>query len=828
MPNSHQSHVPLPPARDSHLTSARDSLRSAPLRIAGAYLGVGLLWIWLTDLPLLRSGAQTEPGFVVSAGKGTLFVGLSALLVYTLVRRSFRALVRANALLRAIADGTTDAVFVKDRDGKYLLCNAAGAQLVGKSVAEVLGRDDTALFDPESALVVMARDQQVMAGGRVETAEEELTAAGVTRTYLATKAPYRDETGEVAGLIGISRDITERKHTEAALRESEARLRLFIEHVPAQIAMLDCDMRYLHVSRRWLTDFGLGDRDLAGLSHYDVFPGVPERWKETHRRCLAGAVERCDEDRFERADGSVQWLRWEVRPWTRHDGEIGGIIIFSEEITARKSAEQALRERERLLGIVTASARVGLVVVNRNYEYLFANEAYAQIFGLNVGEIVSRRVPELLPAGWLQIQPRLDRALAGEQVEYELTLPAPTGSGETRFFRVMYEPRPDATGNTTVVVVVVEVTDHKRAERIIGESEERYRRLVEVFPGGIFVNAGGTIALCNPGLVRLTGAAGPEDILGKSPFDIFHPENHAEIRTRIAAMQETGAVAQATELRIVRPDGRAVPVSSVATPIAGSDPPAILVVLTDLSERERSAALLRSVLGSVADAIVTIDARGTVRSANPATERQFGYSECELVGGNVNVLMPEPYHREHDDYIGNYLRTGVGKVIGNGREVTGRRKDGTTFPLELTVTEFRFDGERRFTGVVRDITARRRLEAQFQQSQKMEAVGRLAGGVAHDFNNLLTVINGYSDLVLDALPTGDPPAGARGVGSGGRRPGRAPHPAAPRVQPQGRRRAEGSRPQRVGRGVGETAPPADRGRHRLGSRAGPGAGADQG
>ena len=151
-----------------------------------------------------------------------------------------------------------------------------------------------------------------------------------------------DAAGNASNFHGAVMDITERKRAVEALRESEQRLRLFIEYAPAALAMFDHEMRYLAASRRWLADYGFPDGDLAGRSHYDLFPEVPENWKVVHKRGLAGEVVRADEDRFVRADGCVKWLRWEVRPWHRADGTIGGIVIFTEDITDRKMAKEAL------------------------------------------------------------------------------------------------------------------------------------------------------------------------------------------------------------------------------------------------------------------------------------------------------------------------------------------------------------------------------------------------------------------------------------------------------------------------------------------------------
>jgi PAS domain S-box-containing protein len=169
---------------------------------------------------------------------------------------------------------------------------------------------------------------------------------------------------------------------------------------------------------------------------------------------------------------------------------------------------------------------------------------------------------------------------------------------------------------------------------------------------------------------------------------------------------------------------------------------------------EAQAAKLRAMLETAVTAIITIDQGGVIESVNPATERLFGYAAAELVGQNVKILMPEPFKAEHDRYIHNYLATGTKKIIGIGREVSGRRKDGTVFPLHLSVSEFETGGGRYFTGMIHDLSDRKHVEEALRESerrlahaQKMEAVGQLTGGIAHDFNNLLLVASGNLELL---------------------------------------------------------------------------------
>lgn len=172
---------------------------------------------------------------------------------------------------------------------------------------------------------------------------------GQTRYIRGIGTVQRDASGVATRMIGVNWDETALKTAERALRSSEALLREFVRHAPAAIAMLDRDLRYLQTSERWATDYHVVGQDLIGRRHYDVFPDVPERWKEVHQRALLGAVERCDEDPFPRADGTMEWLLWEVRPWHLEDGAVGGVVFFTQVITARKEIELRLVQKQRAL-----------------------------------------------------------------------------------------------------------------------------------------------------------------------------------------------------------------------------------------------------------------------------------------------------------------------------------------------------------------------------------------------------------------------------------------------------------------------------------------------
>jgi PAS domain S-box-containing protein len=220
------------------------------------------------------------------------------------------------------------------------------------------------LIHPDDRARVMELVDSALKTGQQTTGEWRVLWPDGSIHWIAGRwQVFMNESGEPFRVVGADMDVTGRKRTEEALLEvnrsleaqaallqsREELLKIFVKSVPAGVAMLDRDMRYLQVSERWCADHSVASSQVLGRSHYELFPDLPQRWKEMHRRALEGETLRVDEDRWDREDGTTAWVRWEIRPWRTPTGIVGGVLIFAEDITHRKKMEEAISGMSRKL-----------------------------------------------------------------------------------------------------------------------------------------------------------------------------------------------------------------------------------------------------------------------------------------------------------------------------------------------------------------------------------------------------------------------------------------------------------------------------------------------
>jgi two-component system cell cycle sensor histidine kinase/response regulator CckA len=522
-------------------------------------------------------------------------------------------------------------VFVRDMQSRVVFWPRGAQKMYGYKPEEALGVVSHDLFNTQFPEPLEVIEKKLFETGTWEGELIHQTRDGRTIVVSSSWVLHRDSQGRPVRILETNVDITSRKQAEGELRESEERMRLFIEYAPAELAMFDREMHYLHISRRWRTDFSLGDRDLRGVSHYEVFPEVPERWKEAHRRGLAGEILRGDNDRFERADGSVQWIRWEIRPWHDRTGKIGGIVIFTEDITERNRAEERLREYER----VVEGLEDMIVVLDRQYQFVIANRAYLNYRDVKIEEITGRPVAEVVGKEIFEttMKEKMEECFQGQVVRYQMQFNYPK-IGE-RDVSVSFFPIAGPLGVTRLAAIIRDITERKRSEEALRSSEERFSKAFRSSPVAITIStqAEGRYLDVNDAFLVMIGCQRAE-VIGRTAEDLnFWAEKSQRVEM----------------LRQLRESGR----------------------VTGLRTQNKTS-------------------KGETREADVSAEL------IEL-GGQTCVLA-----------------------------------------------------------ITRDITETLKLEAQFRQAQKMEAVGRLAGGVAHDFNNMLGVIIGYSDLSLGLIAPESP------------------------------------------------------------------------
>ena len=342
------------------------------------------------------------------------------------LKRSNEVLRNKEASFRRLLEDLPAAIQTTDTEGRITYCNQAAIELwgtrpdLGRDTRHNLYRlyypDGAPMPDGEQPCQVSLRERQIVRGQ--EAILER--ADGRRIPIIPCPSPLFDELGRFVGIVNMHLDISERRRTEKALAEREAQLAVFVEYAPAAIAMFDREMRYLAVSRRFVVDYHLpAGTQLIGRSHYEIFPDVPQRWRDIYARVLAGEELSCEEDQFTHQDGRSDWVRWSVAPWRGAGGQIGGALLFSEVRTEQVEARRALAESEARFRATFENAAVGVALVNPDGSVLRTNNGFAQMLGYSTEELKASNFRDITHPDDLEANLSvLDKTLIGEANSY--------------------------------------------------------------------------------------------------------------------------------------------------------------------------------------------------------------------------------------------------------------------------------------------------------------------------------------------------------------------------------------------------------------------------
>src|SRR5262245_49942228 len=441
-----------------------------------------------------------------------------------------------NALFREAIEAVPAAVYMTDADGCLTFYNEAAATIwgcrpeVGESKFcgswKLYWPDGTPLPHDECPMALALRQRRPIRG--MEAVAER--PDGTRIHFIPYPTPLFDQSGRLTGAVNMLVDISERKRVEAVLAERQAQLAVFVEHAPAAIAMFDREMRYLAVSRRYILDFRLPqDAQLIGRSHYEVFPDIPQRWRDVHARVLAGEELSHAEDQFTRQDGCTHWVRWSMAPWRRADGSIGGALLFSEHRTEQVEARRALIDSEARFRATFENAAVGVAMVDPDGSILRANNSLARMLGYSLEELKTRTFQELTHTDDLAANLTLfNKALVGEAESYCIEKRCVRKDGGIVWASVTVGCVRKADGGIHYFLSVIEdITDRKRAEARLAERNAQLDLAGKITRIGSFTydHASKKLQL-SPGCVVIYGL--PEGTLEISREDwraLVHPDD---------------------------------------------------------------------------------------------------------------------------------------------------------------------------------------------------------------------------------------------------------------------------------------------------------------
>jgi PAS domain S-box-containing protein len=702
------------------------------------------------------------------------------------IKESNEALAAVNQRLNDIIEFLPDATVVMGNDGRVLAWNRAVEEMTGVPKQDMIGEGDYASAVPfygERRLHLMnlldksdgeleARYKCIKRKGAVLTAEtyHPCVYGGKGAYVFVAAAPLFDAQGRRTGAIESIRDVTERKEAEEALRRSEGKYRELVENANSIILRRDNTGKVTFFNEFAQRFFGYSEEEILGKNVVGTIVPLVE---STTGRDLKRMIEDIGRDpgRFAanvnentRRNGERVWIAWTNKPVRDENGRIVEVLCVGNDITELKRTRNELFNSRQMLQSVLDNIPQRVFWKDGDSVFLGCNKAFALERGYeDPGELVGKSTYEINP---LSVENAdlyrtfdLEVVRTGRaKLNYEQPLIKPDGS--LAWLMGSKVPMFDPDGQVSGVLGTYEdITERKRAEIALRESEARYRGVIENMLGVFYrTDVRGAVVMVSPSAAGLLGYDSIDEVLGKQVESFWmYPDERDKM---LLALREDGVVRD-YEVTIRKKDGSPLAVSVTST-FRKDDEGNILGlegIFRDITERKRADAermLMVTVIEQASEAIFIKDENYIIRYVNPAFERLSGYGRDEVIGRHGRFLTCD----KHDAVFFKNIRETISRgEVWSGR-VMQEKREGTLYEAEATLAPIRNDSGAiiNYVGILRDITRQVKLERDLRQAQKMEAIGTLAGGIAHDFNNILMAIIGHAEIARLTLAQADPVA----------------------------------------------------------------------